>query len=319
MNHYELLGLAPGASPDEIRTAYRTLVQIFHPDRLSQFKPESRAFAEERMKGINQAYAVLSDPAKRAAYDVTLSQPAPLPRANVPGGMSHPVPPTPGTPAARRSAVLERRRRRARLEAEIADLVHNVAELEAQARRARARWRTAEARTTAGFWTATTLTGLGFNSVLLIGVGIFAQPPGVLHALAQRLAFVLVVALYEFASALAITLACRMPGARLSLWGTLRQTGWGLIFAWAVGLAGWAVWAGLYGGALDNLSSLLLLALTFALAHAAFCWAALGHLPRLAREQQRVFEHAYAPMVQAYQHTLTQLRAQKAAVESETA
>lgn len=317
MNHYELLGLAPTATADEIRAAYRTLVQIFHPDRLSQFKPESRSFAEERLKLINQAYAVLGDPGKRAAYDASLGQPAPPPRAGAPGGMG-PVPP-PGAPLSRRSIILERRRRLGRLEAEIAELVRSVAELEAEGRRARAHWRTAQARTTTFFWLTTGLTGLGFGSVLLIAIGIFAQPPGLLNPLAQRLAFVLLVALYEFAAALAITLACRLPGARLSLLGTLRVTGWGLIFAWAVGLAGWALWAGLYGGALNTFGSLLLLIVVFALAHLVFCWAALGHLPRLAREQQRVFEHAYTPMLQAYQHTLTQLRAQKAAVESETA
>ena len=43
MNHYELLGLAPTATADEIRAAYRTLVQIFHPDRLSHHRNDNDA------------------------------------------------------------------------------------------------------------------------------------------------------------------------------------------------------------------------------------------------------------------------------------
>ena len=46
MNYYDLLGVRPDAPPEQIRTAYRTMAQIFHPDRLSHFKPEARAFAE---------------------------------------------------------------------------------------------------------------------------------------------------------------------------------------------------------------------------------------------------------------------------------
>jgi hypothetical protein len=165
---------------------------------------------------------------------------------------------------------------------------------------------------------STALTGLGLGSVVWLAVFIFNQPAGRLTPLAQRAAFVLAAALYEYLAALAITFACRLPGGRVSPLGALRVTGWGLIFGWAVGLAGWAAWTAIFGG-LTGPAALAGLALVFALAHIAFCWTALGHLPRLAREQQRAFEHAYTPMLQAYQHTLTQLRAQKAAVESETA
>jgi DnaJ-class molecular chaperone len=61
---YEVLGVKPGASADEIRKAYRKLAKQFHPD-LNPGKPE----AEARFKSISAAYDLLSDPEKRARYD----------------------------------------------------------------------------------------------------------------------------------------------------------------------------------------------------------------------------------------------------------
>jgi hypothetical protein len=178
-------------------------------------------------------------------------------------------------------------------------------------------WRRHETRTQRWFWFFTFFTGVGAWNVLLIGIGIFAQPPGVLSPLAQRLAFVLLVALYEYAAALTIVFVCRTPGSPVSFTGTLMVTGRGLLLGWVVGLLGWGLWNLIF---LDvtSLANLIVLALVVLLAHAAFAYFAVGHMPRIAREQQRVFEHASQPMLQACQHQLTQLRAQKAVVESET-
>ncbi len=62
-DYYEVLGLPRNASPDDIKSSFRKLARQYHPD-VSQ-EPN----AEERFKEINEAYAVLSEPEKRAAYD----------------------------------------------------------------------------------------------------------------------------------------------------------------------------------------------------------------------------------------------------------
>lgn len=62
-DYYRTLGAAREASADEIRKAFRKLARKYHPD------VSKEADAEARMKEVNEAYAVLSDPEKRAAYD----------------------------------------------------------------------------------------------------------------------------------------------------------------------------------------------------------------------------------------------------------
>ncbi len=66
---YDVLEVAPTASPETIAAAYRSLCKRFHPD----VYPD-RAAAETRMKAINEAHAVLTDASQRARYDAELAQ-----------------------------------------------------------------------------------------------------------------------------------------------------------------------------------------------------------------------------------------------------
>ena len=63
-DYYEVLGLKKGATPAELKKAYRKLAVKYHPD-----KNQGDKGAEERFKEINEAYAVLSDPEKKTKYD----------------------------------------------------------------------------------------------------------------------------------------------------------------------------------------------------------------------------------------------------------
>src|ERR1700729_984644 len=63
-DYYEVLGLAKGASADEIKKAYRKLAMKHHPDQNKDNKD-----AEAKFKELNEAHEVLKDDQKRAAYD----------------------------------------------------------------------------------------------------------------------------------------------------------------------------------------------------------------------------------------------------------
>jgi hypothetical protein len=75
---YRLLGLAPGASLEDVKTAYRDLAQVWHPDRFPD-NARLREKAEVNLRRINEAYTVLRDhhPAAAAGPAVVATAPAP--------------------------------------------------------------------------------------------------------------------------------------------------------------------------------------------------------------------------------------------------
>ena len=78
---YDVLGVRKDASPEDLKAAYRRLAKKFHPDA----NPGNKQ-AEEKFKGINEAYEILSDREKRSRYDAMRANPWASPGAGGPAG-----------------------------------------------------------------------------------------------------------------------------------------------------------------------------------------------------------------------------------------
>lgn len=105
-DHYRTLGVAPSATAEEIRAAYVSLMKLYHPDTLRREQVED---AEEKAQALNRAYAVLRDPAQRAAYNAEMhlkaAAMAPHPRSGrIPVAVGEAFP----SPRPRRSSRLAR-------------------------------------------------------------------------------------------------------------------------------------------------------------------------------------------------------------------
>jgi hypothetical protein len=323
MSYYDLLGVKPGATHAQIRSAYRVLAQLFHPDRLQQLKPEAREFAEERLKALNQAYEVLGDPARRADYDARLSaaeaRPAPHPPA------SRRAPPEPYAPdppinegAARRAAALERNQRRAELERQIAELDRSLRILKMESDRMHTDLRADEAQARRRFWGTVAISGLGFWSVMAAGIVIFTLPVRLPGGLAQLAVFVSLAVLYELASAYILARALAGQLTRASLAPVALASLRALLVSSVLGMLGWAGWRLTFFEA-NSLGALAVLAGVFLAAHTVFCGLVMGGFLRVADEQRRLYDHNTNQVMQTYRDQLMLARAQRAALDLETA
>ncbi|KAI5838926.1 DnaJ domain-containing protein [Morchella snyderi] len=89
IDYYEILSVAPTATQQQVREAYKRAALQSHPDRVSHTDP-SRAARTKKFQQVNDAYYTLSDPGRRRDYDATRA----YQRANSP--LHTPPPPHPG-------------------------------------------------------------------------------------------------------------------------------------------------------------------------------------------------------------------------------
>jgi S1-C subfamily serine protease len=97
--YYQILGIAPTASPQEIKEAWLFSLKAFHPDKFADAPRHQQAVAEARTQAINEAYKVLSDPVSRSVYDrdyfreASYAKSDTKPTANT-APLQHPQPPS---------------------------------------------------------------------------------------------------------------------------------------------------------------------------------------------------------------------------------
>lgn len=87
--HYRRLGVAPDATAEQIRAAYREAARRHHPDARAA---RGSAGSDDEMAAVNEAWRVLSDPVARARYDADLGGGTDPARRDATSGSTHGVP-----------------------------------------------------------------------------------------------------------------------------------------------------------------------------------------------------------------------------------
>jgi DnaJ-class molecular chaperone len=80
-SYYDVLGIDPAATHEEVRHAYIERALRYHPDRQRDAGEADRVLAARRMQDVNEAWSVLGDAVARAAYDAEVGLPPAAPPA----------------------------------------------------------------------------------------------------------------------------------------------------------------------------------------------------------------------------------------------
>ena len=75
-NFYDMLSVAPNASADDIKKAFRREIARYHPDKVQHLGKEFQEMAAGIAADLTEAYRILMDPALRAKYDTDLTGPS---------------------------------------------------------------------------------------------------------------------------------------------------------------------------------------------------------------------------------------------------
>lgn len=94
-NYYELLEIARDAPADEVKKSFRAQIAKYHPDKVHHLGKEFQAMAADRAAELTEAYRILSDAGRRAAYDATLTPGAPAAATATAAPATAPSPPPP--------------------------------------------------------------------------------------------------------------------------------------------------------------------------------------------------------------------------------
>jgi len=96
-NYYELLEIAHDVPADEVKKSFRAQIAKYHPDKVQHLGKEFQAMAADRAAELTEAYRILSDAGRRAAYDATFAK-AGAPAAAAAGPAAASASPTPDPP-----------------------------------------------------------------------------------------------------------------------------------------------------------------------------------------------------------------------------
>lgn len=112
--YYDLLEIPRDAPADDVKKSFRAQIAKYHPDKVHHLGKEFQAMAADRAAELTEAYRILSDAGRRAAYDATLAKGGPViaTAAPAPAATARPIVEEPTPPSQLRSSQFDQERAR---------------------------------------------------------------------------------------------------------------------------------------------------------------------------------------------------------------